>query len=436
MKILTPSFWKKFPISNTENLSPTDLKLVIFTTQAGILCFAVSVVYIFIDVTFNKTLDLFFASGAAITSVVSVYLNRKGFHNAARIVLIVGADIVISCAVFLEPFEAGTGMLFSVIVTGTIVGFGLNNSKITLFLLGFTVCSVLVTTFYSPFEKESFSPGYLEFVFRVTLLITIFFNSFLVYLAIRLNFLSESRLEKSALQIQQKNNELVKVNSELDRFVYSASHDLKSPITSLRGLVNLSRLIHDPSELKSHFSMMEERLIHLDKFISDIANYSRNARQTLRLSSVNVRKLIDDYLTVLMHLPEANSVKVSIEVPHHLTIISDKTRLEMVLGNIISNAFKYYDSSKGNSFIAIKLIANESTIEIEIEDNGIGIPNDYLGKIFDMFTRAHETAKGAGLGLYIVKETLLKLNGSIRVESNVGAGSKFTILLPVHYDQL
>jgi signal transduction histidine kinase len=129
-------------------------------------------------------------------------------------------------------------------------------------------------------------------------------------------------------------------------------------------------------------------------------------------------------------------VKVSIEVPHHLTIISDKTRLEMVLGNIISNAFKYYDSSKGNSFIAIKLIANESTIEIEIEDNGIGIPNDYLGKIFDMFTRAHETAKGAGLGLYIVKETLLKLNGSIRVESNVGAGSKFTILLPVHYDQL
>ncbi|MFM7858801.1 MAG: sensor histidine kinase, partial [Flammeovirgaceae bacterium] len=336
-------------------------------------------------------------------------------------------------AVFLEPFEAGTGMLFSVVVTGTIVGFGLNNSKITLFLLGFTVCSVLVTTFYSPFAKETFAPGYLEFVFRVTLLVTIFFNSFLVYLAIRLNFLSESRLEKSALQVQEKNNELVKVNRELDRFVYSASHDLKSPISSLLGLVNLSRLIRDPAELTSHFNMMEERLIHLEKFISDIANYSRNARQTLRLSTVNVRKLIDNYLTGLKHLPEAQSIKVKIEVPHDLTIISDETRLEMVLGNIISNAFKYCDLSKQSSFVTIKATTNDSTLEIEIEDNGIGIPNDYLDKIFEMFTRAHEAAKGAGLGLYIVKETLLKLHGSIEVESNLGVGSKFTLQLPKHY---
>jgi signal transduction histidine kinase len=244
---------------------------------------------------------------------------------------------------------------------------------------------------------------------------------------------SEASLKKSKLQIQEKNDELAKVNSELDRFVYSASHDLKSPITSVMGLINLSRLTDNPDEVKSYLNMMEGRLSHLNKFINDIASYSQNSRQALNLSTVKLKDLIDSYLSGLAYLPEASIVQVKIDVPNDLTIISDATRLEMVLGNIISNAFKYCDPAKENSFVNIRSIVNERSLQLEVQDNGVGIPKDYLNRIFDMFFRGDHKAKGAGLGLYIVKETLEKLNGSILAESKVGVGSKFTINLPIKY---
>jgi signal transduction histidine kinase len=179
--------------------------------------------------------------------------------------------------------------------------------------------------------------------------------------------------------------------------------------------------------------MMEGRLSHLNKFINDIASYSQNSRQALNLSTVKLKDLIDSYLSGLAYLPEASIVQVKIDVPNDLTIISDATRLEMVLGNIISNAFKYCDPAKENSFVNIRSIVNERSLQLEVQDNGVGIPKDYLNRIFDMFFRGDHKAKGAGLGLYIVKETLEKLNGSILAESKVGVGSKFTINLPIKY---
>jgi signal transduction histidine kinase len=426
------SFWNSL-LGNDKNQSDNDDKLAAFTSQAAILTFVVSLVYLLIDLQFDNTLEIYLALGIALVSLGVIFLGRKGLHISARIIFIVAADIIISIAVLLEPIETGVAMLFSVALIGTIVGFGSKNTRITLFLLGFTVLSTLLSILYTPFEKQLFTSQYLKNIFFINLFITIFLSSFLVYLAIILNLRSEASLKKSKLQIQEKNDELAKVNSELDRFVYSASHDLKSPITSVMGLINLSRLTDNPAEVKNYLNMMEGRLIHLSKFINDIANYSRNSRQTLNLSTVKLRDLIDNYLTGLAYLPEASSVQVKIEVPNDLTIISDATRLEMVFGNVISNAFKYCDPAKENRFVNIRSVVNGRSLHLEVQDNGVGIPTDYLNRIFEMFFRGDHKAKGAGLGLYIVKETLEKLNGSILAESKVGVGSKFTINLPIKY---
>jgi signal transduction histidine kinase len=234
--------------------------------------------------------------------------------------------------------------------------------------------------------------------------------------------------------LKKKNEELAKVNSELDRFVYSASHDLKSPISSVLGLINVSRLTDNPIEIKNYLNMMEGRLLHLSKFIGDIASYSQNSRVSLNLTTVKLKNFIENYVAGLTYLPEASALQIKIEVPNDLTIISDETRLEMVLGNIITNAFKYYDPSKEHRFVNIRSTVNEMTLQIEIEDNGVGIPSEYSNKIFDMFFSSDHKSKGAGLGLYIVKESLEKLNGTILVESKVGVGSKFKINLPIEYN--
>jgi signal transduction histidine kinase len=179
--------------------------------------------------------------------------------------------------------------------------------------------------------------------------------------------------------------------------------------------------------------MMDERMIHLDKFITDISSYSRNARVDLDLKFVPLKKIVRECIGGLMYAPEAEKTKVNMNIQDDLTILSDQTRLEIIVGNIISNAFKYQDRTKANPTIEISAILLPSSVEITIADNGIGIPNEYISKIFDMFFQAHDRAKGSGLGLYIVKETLEKLNGSITVNTEIEKGSTFTISLPSHY---
>jgi signal transduction histidine kinase len=427
------SFWYSSIGNGKLNELDTDDKLAAFTSLAALLTFVVSLVYFLIDLTFGNKLELYLAFSVTLVSLLVVYLSKKALPISARIIFIVGANMIISVAVLLEPIETGVAMLFTVVFIGAILGFGSKSTQITLILLGFIVLSTLISILYSPFQKLNFTQEYLQVIFKINLLVTIFLSSSLVYFALILNLRSEERLKKSTFLIQEKNNELAKVNSELDRFVYSASHDLKSPITSALGLINLLRLTDSHSETNMYLNMMEGRLNHLNKFIGDIVSYSRNSRQTLNLTTIKLKDLINSYLKGLEFLPEASSIQVKVEVPDNLTIISDETRLEMVLGNIITNAFKYYDPTKEHSFVRIKSFVNGLSVQIEIQDNGVGIQNDYLNKVFDMFFRGHHKAKGAGLGLYIVKETLEKLNGSILVESKVGEGSQFTINLPIKY---
>jgi signal transduction histidine kinase len=434
MPLSKVSLSKSLSGNSIKSLSRSDAKLVVFTSLAGILTFIVSIIYFLICIQFNINFDKYLAFAIAVISLLAIYINKKGFHNSARIILIIGADTTICLSTLVDPIDTGTGMLFIIVFIGSIVGFGLKNIKITVILTIFTAFTTVISILDLPFDRQTYTTDYLEFIFRVNFIVTIIMSAFLVYLLTRLNYRSETSLKKSKLQVQDKNNELAKVNSELDRFVYSASHDLKSPISSVRGLINVAKLTDDHIEIKSYLDMMEGRLIHLDKFISDIASYSRNARQTLNLSRVPLKVLIENYLHGLEYLLSNKSINVKIEVPDDLVMISDETRLEMVLGNIISNAFKYFDPSKDNSFVNIRSTINGLGIQIEIEDNGIGIPSDYLHKIFDMFVRAHDKAKGAGLGLYIVKETLEKLNGTIEVRSEVDIGSKFIITLPMEYE--
>jgi signal transduction histidine kinase len=123
-------------------------------------------------------------------------------------------------------------------------------------------------------------------------------------------------------------------------------------------------------------------------------------------------------------------VKTEIDLPETWKISSEKNRLKIILENIISNAFKYRNPSNGFCHVKISGKEIENTNVFEIEDNGVGIPQEHVAKVFEMFYRAHEVSQGSGLGLYIVKETIGKLGGSIHVRSQVGKGSMFSFILP------
>ena len=162
-------------------------------------------------------------------------------------------------------------------------------------------------------------------------------------------------------------------------------------------------MTNQTEEIKGYVEMMEGRLATLNKFIKDISDYSRNARTEVNRESVEVRRLIQDIVDDLKFYPGAERVKVDIEIDNLLKIESDPTRLRIIFSNLIANSFKYADPHKEKPFIRISGIENNKQVHFRVVDNGVGIPENYLPKVFDMFFQAHDKSEGSGLGLYIVK---------------------------------
>jgi signal transduction histidine kinase len=140
--------------------------------------------------------------------------------------------------------------------------------------------------------------------------------------------------------------------------------------------------------------------------------------------------IIQEIIEDLKFAEGMEQIYVRLDVSPNLEIVSDATRLKVILQNLIGNSFKYHDSQKQQQEVFIKAIREEGRVRIDIEDNGVGIPIEHQERIFEMFYRASEKSQGSGLGLYIVQETLARLKGSIQMKSTPGQGSQFRLFLP------
>lgn len=228
------------------------------------------------------------------------------------------------------------------------------------------------------------------------------------------------------------NAELKKTNAELDRFVYSTSHDLRAPLKSMMGLIYMmgEDIDLENTDLHDRLKMLGNSVKKLDDFIEEILRYSRNSRMVLEKNEVDFRKMLEEIKRDHKFSEEIKGVQIVEEINSEEIFISDYNRLSIVLNNIFSNALKYRDFSKDASIVKITINADEKKARIVVEDNGIGITNENQEKIFDMFYRATTQASGSGIGLYIVKEALDKLGGTISVESELHYGTKFIIDVP------
>ena len=230
--------------------------------------------------------------------------------------------------------------------------------------------------------------------------------------------------------LEDERRELKKANHELDRFVYSTSHDLRSPIASMLGLVNLARLeVKDQKSLEL-IEMMEQRVKKLDSVIADFLLLSKSKKSNVIMTTVSLNQLIDEVVSDVKFASHAPSIRLVFEQNEEFKFDSDFTLMKTVLGNLFSNCVKYHDLTKPDPYIRVFYRKLDGKVQIDVEDNGQGIRTENLDRIFDMFYRASSSSDGTGLGLYIVKEALAKLRGTIFVKSFFGKGSTFTILLP------
>ncbi len=224
--------------------------------------------------------------------------------------------------------------------------------------------------------------------------------------------------------------ELKRINFELDSFVYRSSHDLRAPLMSVLGLIDLVRVEEDIQRRDNFLMLMEKSIRKLDTFITDMTNFSRNTRQQVKVIPVDFNAIIAECADNLRYMQYADRVSLRIDVQGESVFFSDPQRINTVFQNLMSNSVKYQRLHISDAYIHFDIQCNEKEVRIIYRDNGQGIEQAYLDQIFDMFFRASAESYGSGLGLYITRQVVRKLNGTIAVESQLGQGTTFTIILP------
>ncbi len=415
-----------------ENAVPSrlELKRVLLTGYLSVICVIVAIIYAILDFIH----DVYYAmpSYAILFTmpIVSLFLLRSENFRAAKICLMISVNMVVFWAALNDPFETGTFMFFIPTGIGSFAILGFEDQKTGIALAAFTTILFLLAYFsdLQPFAVTRPSEAYIRLSFILNYTISLIISILIVYFLMNLNRFSENELIEKEQFAQQKNQELQKVNDELDRFVYSVSHDLRSPLSSILGLTNLARMAKDPNELDDILSRIQNRVTAQDHFIQEIIDYSKNARSEVLSENIHLYKLVDEVIDSLKYNLNADRITFRIKIPQGLELHVDRIRLTVVLNNLIGNAIKYHDMNKSTPYIEIGYNTEKSAIYVQ--DNGIGIPREHQEKIFDMFYRGSDRSTGSGLGLFISKEAVSKLNGILEVRSVAGEGSIFYIYLP------
>lgn len=245
--------------------------------------------------------------------------------------------------------------------------------------------------------------------------------------ALNMQNISAEKLAQSL--ILEKNESLELANKELDKVIYSVSHDLRAPVSNVIGLSSLIEYDTDIKEIKEYNSLIQSSMRRMDNFIKNVLAYSRNSKVEPHYELENVEDLFDGIIQDHSYMKEIGNIQFEMQLDCK-NVITDHQRLSVILSNLISNAIKYHDSSKEKQWIKLSCYSDELNVIFKVEDNGLGIEEENLSKLFNMYYMVNAMERSSGIGLYILKDTLKLMHGNIEAQSKVGQGSCFRISLP------
>lgn len=238
---------------------------------------------------------------------------------------------------------------------------------------------------------------------------------------------------ESEARVQRENNLIVKKkNEELDKFSSRVSHDLRGPISSLMGLYDVVKSeINDPSALK-YFDLYHHRITRINQTIIDLLELSKVKDWQLSKTLINFEEMVADCIESFSYLPGFGKIKFEIDFDEDMIIHSDRSLMNTIIQNLIENSIKYSRQDIDDPFVKIQVKQTaEDYMCVIVEDNGIGIHEKYQSKVFEMFYRANDEVQGSGLGMFILKSAVEKLEGEVSLVSEPNKGTKFVILLPI-----
>lgn len=230
-------------------------------------------------------------------------------------------------------------------------------------------------------------------------------------------------------ELMLKNSELIKINNELDNFVYAASHDLKAPITNLEGLLQALEedLGEDQQQHEVLLNYMHTALGTLKNVIADLSDVTKLKHETEAPEDVQIQDMLEEIKISLQPYIEHTKAEVRYGDMDFKTLRYTRKNLRSILFNLLSNAIKYADPKRKPVVTISTAITRKGVYELSVQDNGLGLAPGQISKIFSLFKRAHDHVEGSGIGLYLVKRILDNSGDGIAVESEEGVGSRFVV---------
>jgi signal transduction histidine kinase len=253
------------------------------------------------------------------------------------------------------------------------------------------------------------------------------------------NFMLKRQNHNLVINLRQTNEELLKTNEdlqkrnkELDDYVYRISHEVRAPISSIMGLFYLLKNHEDHDNLaitQEYLRLIEESITKLDIFIRSVLQYSATKNFEQQIELIDFEQVIKECIKEFFPQGTNGKIQVQTKIEATSAFFSDISLLKTIFRNLLENAIKYAKPNEQNN-ISILVNTDENVTSITFADKGIGIPQLYQEKVFDMFYRGNDESNGSGLGLYIVKMALSRLKGEISLESEEEVGTTFFLKIP------
>ena len=427
---------------------PTENRKITLTFYLLLFGGIATLILPFVYVAIGFQVGLIFSTFGTLLAVGMLIGIRKGVNYitlgnfcAFSVVLDLGALVVFtggihSPALIWLLFAPITGYLLTNNLSGRIWS-----------LVTFIFIITLAIFFYQSVPIPNFiSPDYFPIVMVINFVMSISILLFIVFSYERAQENAITNMEALNRELQKKSHEaedlnrnlemkverrtmeLKRMNEELDHFSYSISHNLRAPLTSILGLVDL--IDRDPENAREYLELIRTSTSKLDETIHTINTYLKGNRSEIEKVEIGVEEEVKGIIEDLSFSQHARELNFSVTVDPELKLVTDPSKFRMIVSNILSNAIKYSDFEKESSFVKVDACSNGSKVKISVEDNGIGILPEKREKVFEMFYRGTELSKGDGLGLYIVKEAIERMGGSVGLKSEESKGSTFEVSFP------
>jgi two-component system, OmpR family, phosphate regulon sensor histidine kinase PhoR len=232
--------------------------------------------------------------------------------------------------------------------------------------------------------------------------------------------------------VVQDITDIKRLENVRSQFVANVSHELKTPLTSIKGFAETLKFVEDPERRDKFLDIINDEAERLTRLINDILTLSSiEQHREDKSETINVEEIVQDVYCLMKNTAESKNIKLQILRNKDIYIMGDRDKFKQMLINLVDNAIKYSEEG-AQVFIGTDIIQNKQIIWVE--DTGVGMSNEHLSRIFERFYRVDKARSraegGTGLGLAIVKHIVLSLNGNIEVESQIGKGTKFTVSIP------